>query len=116
MLSKLRHDGPLSHFAYNFNMRRYAKEAAVRSAGALAALSPDTHLELMEAGARAPLVAACGAEVLDALTAYIRRHADPPSGTTRKEPYESLGSAVDEMLALCAAAGSPEVGWCRLNR
>jgi hypothetical protein len=40
-----------------------AKDAAARSAGALAALSIDTHLELMEAGARAPLVAACGGAV-----------------------------------------------------
>jgi hypothetical protein len=80
-----------------------AKYAAARSAGALATLSIDTHLELMEANARASLVAACGADVLDALTIYIRRHAEHPS-----EPYESISSAVDEMMTLCAAAGSTE--------
>ena len=43
-----------------------ARDAAARSAGALSALSVDTHLELMEAGVRAPLVSTCGAAVLEA--------------------------------------------------
>lgn len=79
------------------------KDATARSVGALGALSVDTHMELMEAGARAPLVAACGGDVLEALTHYICQHADG-----FRVSNEEWGSAVNEMLTLCAAAGTKE--------